>query len=196
MKHIEVILVPILMFSDYFLTVLGAVLKEKKYSDHFKTQYYELNPALQKQIGLKKWVNPRHIALTLITSGILAFLVEFSGMPESISQGIFGCLFVFFGIIIGRHLSNIIIFRYLAANPAEISGQITMSHSLVLFMSTYQYLVVAVPMIFLAVFSPTPFVLGGLAGSGLVFAVHSQWIQLHRKNIKASNKAGEDGDKK
>ena len=36
MKHPEIALLPILMFSDYFLTVLGTIQKDKKYSNHFK----------------------------------------------------------------------------------------------------------------------------------------------------------------
>jgi hypothetical protein len=195
MKHIEVILVPILMFSDYFLTVLGAILREKKYGDHFKMQHYELNPKWQQQIGEKKWVNPRHIVLTVVTSGILAALVELGDMPESFWQWMFGCLFVSYGMIIGRHLSNIMIFQYLVGNPNEVSGQITMSHSFALFVSTYQYLVAVIPMIFLAVFTPTPFVWGGLLGSGLILGAHFKWIKLHKKRIKASNKLDADGDK-
>ncbi len=82
MKHPELILIPILMFSDYFLTVAGAVLKEKKYADHFKFEHYELNPIWQKEIAQKKWLNPKHIVLTIVFSSVLIFLMEFGEMPE------------------------------------------------------------------------------------------------------------------
>jgi len=33
------------MFADYFLTVTGAIWKERKYDEHFKAPFSELNPA-------------------------------------------------------------------------------------------------------------------------------------------------------
>jgi hypothetical protein len=181
MKYPEILLLPILMFSDYLLTVLGATQKERKYSEHFKTQHYELNPIWQKAISQKKWLNPRHSLLTILLSGILACLLELGVLPEPFVQGLLGCLFVFFGMAIGRHLSNILIFRRFAQCPEGISGQITMTHSLSLSISMYQYLVAAVPLAILAFFNPTPFVFGGLAGAGMIFMVHSIWIHRHQK---------------
>ncbi|HCE45746.1 MAG TPA: hypothetical protein DET40_19560 [Lentisphaeria bacterium] len=55
MKHQEVLLLPMPMFSDYFLTLLGAVMKDKKYCEHLKTQHYELNPVWQVNIAQKKY---------------------------------------------------------------------------------------------------------------------------------------------
>jgi hypothetical protein len=188
MKHPEIIILPILMFLDYFLTVLGAIQKEKKYSEHFKAQHYELNPIWQKQIAQKRWFNPRHILLTISISIVFAYLIEFCDMSSFFIQGLFGCLFVSFGMLIGRHLSNIMIFRYLAKRPQDVSGEVTMTHSLLLFTSAYQYLVVLIPIIFIAAFTPSPFVFGGLVGTILMIIVHIGWILRYKKQIKASNK--------
>ena len=68
MKHPEVILVPAFMLADYFLTLAGAVLRDRKYSDHFKTEHYEMNPLWQKDVARKKWLNPRHIVLVVVVS--------------------------------------------------------------------------------------------------------------------------------
>jgi hypothetical protein len=149
-------------------------------------QHYELNPVWQKTIARKKWFNPRHLLLTLLTSGVLAFLVESGNMSDAFAEGLFGCLFVLFGMIIGRHLSNLLIFRYLDRYPQDIAGEITMAHALLLSISTYQYLVVAIPMVLLAIFSPTPFVLGGLAGAVLLFVIHFKWIRQHKKQREKS----------
>lgn len=184
MKHPEIGLLPILMFSDYFLTVLGAIQKDKKYSDHFKGQQYELNPVWQHQVMQRKWLNSRHILLTVLVSGTLALLLEFGRFPDYVAEGLFGCLFVCFGMIIGRHLANLMVFRYFNRRPDEISGQIIMAPSLLLSISTYQYLVAAIPLVFVAVFAPTPFALGGLIGAGLLFVAHFRWIRLHMKQTK------------
>ncbi len=188
MKHPELILVPVFMFSDYFLTLAGAVLKDQKYGDHFKTEHYELNPVWQKQIAQKKWLNPRHIVLTIAISSILILLAEFEEMPEPFIQGFFGCFLALYGMIIGRHLSNLLVFRYMSRKPDEISGQVTMTHALLLSLSLYQYLVGFVPLVLIAIFSPSPFVYGAFLGAALLMAVHLKWIRKHRKQTEASNK--------
>jgi len=103
------------MLADYLLTVIGTIQKEKKYDDHFKSQYYELNPLWQKQISQRKWFNPRHILLTVSFSAVIAYLIEFGGLPAFLAQGVIGCLFILYGLIIGRHLSNILVFLHLVS---------------------------------------------------------------------------------
>ncbi len=188
MKYPEIVILPILMFLDYFLTVIGAIQSEKKYSEHFKIQHYELNPIWQQQIAQKKWFCLRHFSIVVFISAALVYLTELGSLPDSGIQGILGCLFVFYGMIVGRHLSNIMIFRYFVNNPDDISGHITMAHSMSLSISTYQYFVVVIPMVFVAAFSPTPFVLGGLVGVVLMFVVHAKWILRHKRQSQAPNK--------
>ena len=184
MKHPQIILLPLLMLADYFLTVWGAVLKDKGYSSHFKTEHYELNPVWQESIRQKRWVNPRHHLLTLAASCALAAIMEFGDMPDPAAECLFGCLFVVFGMIIGRHLSNILIFRQFARRPDEVSGQLVLAHSLVLRMSTVQNLAVVLPVAIIAIFSPTPFTLGGTADAILLLALHGVWIWRHGKLSK------------
>ncbi len=191
MKHPELILIPILMFSDYFLTVAGAVLKDKIYANHFKVEHYELNPIWQKEVAQKKWLNPRHIVLTIVFSSVLIFLMEFEEMPEPFIQGFFGCILAVYGMIVGRHLSNLIIFRRMIQKPDEISGQVTMAHALLLSLSLYQNLVCFVPLVFISIFSPNPFVHGAFVGAALLMAVHLKWIWKHRKETSVSGKPSE-----
>ena len=109
-------------------------------------------------------------------------MIEFFSISPFVVEVILGCLFVLYGLIIGRHISNIMIFWYIARKPDEISGKVTMSHSLVLYLSTYQYLGFAMPVILMVIFAPTPFALGGLLGTGLLMLVHFKWIGKHRKD--------------
>jgi hypothetical protein len=100
---------------------------------------------------------------------------------------------VFFGMIVGRHLSNILIFRRFARRPEEVSGQVVMAHSLVLSISTFHYLVVAVPVAMIAVFCPTPFTIGGAVAAVSVFYVHYVWILRHKRasNLRGGSNAGQ-----
>jgi hypothetical protein len=185
MKYPEIILLPILMFGDYYLTVLGAILKEKEHAAHFKMEHYELNPMWQTTIAQKRWFNPRHTLLTLLTCGILACLLECFDLPPAFAEVTLGCLLITYGMIVGRHFDNVLIFCHLNRNPQELSGQITMTHSLTLYLSMYQYLVAGIPILLLAIFSPTPFILGALLGVVMLFVHHLRWIQRHKRQCKS-----------
>ena len=181
MGHPEFLLVPVLMLADYFLTVLGAIQKERTYDHYFKTEHYELNPVLRESVAKKRWFNPRHLAMTALTLIWLWLITEYLGLAESFLRGVLGCLVVLFGTLVGRHLSNLLIFRRLNRKSDDIEGEIRMSHQLALSMSLYQYFVVVVPVVLLAIFSPTPFVLGALGGVILVLLVHVRWILSSRQ---------------
>lgn len=186
MKNPEFFLLPILMFADYILTVFGAIQREKKYAEHFKIQDYELNPLWQKDISKKKWFNPRHILFTVLFTAILSLLIEFGNLPDFFIQGFLGCLIVSFGCLIGRHLSNILIFNFLIKNPSSASGQIAMTHTLILHMSKYQCLVIVIPMTLTTIFSATPFIIGGLTGSIFILCLHSIWIGKYKREMETA----------
>ena len=78
-------------------------------------------------------------------------------------------------MLLGRHFGNVLTFVRLNRKSDDISGQVTMSHQLVLTLSTYQYLVAVFPIFLLAILSPTPAVLGGIAGAVLLLLVHFVW---------------------
>ena len=56
-----------------------------------------------------------------------------------------------------------------------------MTHTLVLYLSVFQYVGFAVPLALLLIFMPTPFVSGGLFSTGVLMLVHFQWIRKHHK---------------
>jgi len=189
MRHPELFIIPAFMLTDYFLTLISQGQRSKRYGDHFKAEHYELNPLWQKAVAQRKWFNPRHLLLTLFLSVLLVLLLESSSMPEPLAQGVLGGLLVFFSSLIGRHLCNLLTFRHINRKPNEISGQVTMTHGFLLSMSLYQYVVVLVPMVLVAVFSPTPFAIGGLCGVVLLLAGHLRWIRRHNRKKKSLDKA-------
>ena len=81
-----------------------------------------------------------------------------------------------------------LIFRYLIRRPNEISGQVTMAHSLMLWWSIYQYIVVLVPIAIIALFAPSSFANGALIGAAVLFAVHLKWLRQYKKKSEKSNK--------
>ena len=99
MRYPQILILPVLMLADYFLTVAGAILKDRGYSKHFRSRHYELNPVWQKQIAARKWFSPRHLLTTVITCGALTLIFEFGNTPDGFAKGAMGCLFTVYGLL-------------------------------------------------------------------------------------------------
>lgn len=183
MKHPEIVLLPILMFTDYYLTVTGAILKERKYADHFKTEHYELNPNFQKEIAAIKWFSPRHFLGTLFLTGFVFLIVGFDWLPSYFAEGILGYFLILFATVVGRHIGNILTFIAVDRVPDQLTGQITMTHAFALTLSTVSYFVVLVPLAILALFTRAPYVVGGLLGIVMLILTHLRWLAAHRAKI-------------
>jgi hypothetical protein len=185
MHHPESLLIPVLMLCDYWLTVAGARAREGVYADHFKTQHYELNPVWQTAIARKRWFNPRHVGLTLVIAALFYGAGEYLLTDDDpVFAFVIGALLVVFGAVNGRHLSNLATFAWIRRHPDELSGSIAMSHGLVLWLSTFQYLGLLLPLALLALCAPTPHVLGGLVGIAFLMLVHLGWILRWRRRTR------------
>lgn len=170
--------------ADYFLTIWGAILSEKKYRQHFKIEHYELNPVWQKHIAQKQWVNPKFL---LITAAIFLFCFFWSfcwSDGDFVSEGLFGYFVILWANIIGRHLSNILTFVYMERHPESITGEISMDHVLMLKMAQFRSLGLVVVLTSIVIFSPTPFVIGGLCSAVVLMITESRWIAKARSKKK------------
>jgi hypothetical protein len=178
------LLVPVLMLADYYLTLAGAVLQKRRHAEHFEQQSYELNPVWQRSVAQRRWFNPRHLFLVVLVTCLVVFLLESGDVPDDAAQCLIAGLFVAQGMVVGRHLSNLLVFRRMDRYPDEVTGRVTMSHSLTLAVSTFQYLVVVVPVAVLAALDPTPTTFGGVAGAIAVLLAHGFWIWRHRRALR------------
>jgi hypothetical protein len=140
---------------------------------------------LQQAIRKKKWFSARHVACVVIATGGTYFLFEIAAAPDELRDAMLGFFLVHFGALIGRHLSNILTFRRMnraeAQAKPEVTGQVTMTHSMSLSISAFQYLSLAVPLTLLAAFHPAPIVLGGCAGAWLLLLTHAIWSWRHKR---------------
>jgi RsiW-degrading membrane proteinase PrsW (M82 family) len=116
---------------------LGAAeLRDSGYAAHFNIPRYELNPVWQKTIARKRWLNGKHLALTVIVGTACVLLSEIP--HQRISDVFFGFALAVLGLVNGRHLSNLAVFAYVRRRPHTLSGTVTMSHELVLWLSLFQ----------------------------------------------------------
>ena len=195
MQHPVVLLVSVLMLLDYYLTLLGARLADRSYRRHFKTEHYELNPIWQSAVAGRRWLNVRHLILVMLVTGILVLLgevllVEAIEPDTTLLNGLLGFLFTVYGLMLGRHLSNILTFAHLGRHPDEVVGEVRLSHRYVVSLSIYQLLVAAVPIAMIAVFSTSPFVLGALAGVLAIMLVKAFWLVRAGRNAAGQSSVG------
>ncbi|MCB1026044.1 MAG: hypothetical protein KDB79_16730, partial [Acidobacteria bacterium] len=129
MNHPEILLLPVLMIADYYLTILGAVFRERGYGKHFKIETYELNPDYRSEVDSKSLLNLKFIGQVLFNFGILlASSVFLTGKYEFAYQIVLGFYLTLFGYINGLHTSNLLTFLFVAKNPGTFEGAIDIPH--------------------------------------------------------------------
>ncbi len=185
MNHPEVLLLPVLMIADYYLTILGAVLREKEYGKHFIIETYEMNPTYRSVIDKKSLFNLKFVAQVLLNFAILLmcsiFLVsEF----EFIYWIVLGFYLTLYSYIIGLHISNILIFRWVADNPDAIEGDVKLSHGYNLRQSLNFNAVLFFPIILILWFSFSYFVLGSLFAVIYNVMLVLNWISKRKQAEK------------
>jgi hypothetical protein len=187
MNHPEVFVIPVLILADYFLTVWGAILSEKKYRQHFKFENYELNPIWQKSIAQKKWFNLKLLLIVLVVAGF-CFIWSIGWMQDDIfSEGLFGFFVILSSSLIGYHLTNILTFNYVARHSESISGEVVMSHLMILKMAQFRTIGLLFVFIVVTLFSPTAFVIGGLCSQIFLMFTEARWFAKARATEKKNN---------
>ena len=180
MNYPELFLIPLFMLVDYYMTVLAEILRSKEYAQHYKIGSYELNPSLQSDVKNRKWFSSKFYLNATIIPAII--IISLENIGESIYvELILGFVLISRGMLIGRHLSNSLLFRYLNRNPQQLSGEVTIGQEYLYISSMIQYLVVWVPLVIIALFSPSTFLIGGIIGATQIIGLHALWLRKLRK---------------
>jgi hypothetical protein len=180
MRHPEVLLVPVLMLSDYYLTLYGLRLAEQSYLRHFKIPHYELNPIWQRAIARRQWFNRWHAAVLLVGC-ILVGLAEIMQVDDTLLDPMIGFLLAFYGLLLSQHLSNLLTFSHLNRHPDEVTGEVHLAQTFVLRLSIHQLLPVAAPIAVIAIYSPNEFVLGAMVAVLLMAILKTVWLARARR---------------
>jgi len=183
MRHPEILLLPILMIADYYLTILGAVLREKKYSEYFPIETYELNPDYRDEIDDKKLVSAKFIGQLALNSGIL-FAASFflRNELEFLYWIVLGFYLTLFAYINGIHLSNIGNFLFIRNNPDEMKGEIEINHRYNLHSALFSNSILLLPVMFILIFNYSHFALGALLSVFYNAFLCLMWIAKNRNS--------------
>jgi hypothetical protein len=185
----EALILPILMVADYLLTIAGAAARDRGYADHFRLEQYELNPRWQDDVARKRWVNPRHIGLTLLVSGGSVAVLESGLVPRDLGAVALGALLAVFGGIVRRHINNLLLFHHIARHPGQVTGSVSFTHAFTLSTSLYQTVMIFVPIALLAAVSLNPWLIGAMLGFGSLAITHLLWSR--QAEAVASRRAAE-----
>ncbi len=184
MQHPEIIIIMVLMFSDYYLTIWASKLRDKGHSNYFEIENYELNPIWQKDIQNQKIINFRQLIMTIAAFCFFIYIFEFDDMSYGFKEILIGVLLAHYGMLTGRHISNLLTYNYTKKHPDELIGKIKQSHEFSLHNSLYQYFVAIIPLAIIAIVNQKPMLIGCAIGAAFNIILHKLWIYKYRKVTK------------
>ncbi len=168
MAYLYVLLCALLMLADYYLTLWGSVLsKSSGHAQIFVNEHYELNPQWQTDVTRLRWVNPQFLvraAIVLIALIILAAVSQLDPLFRPIFEFFVGLFLGMYAVLDGRHLYNILVFRYMAKHPDYVVGQVKLDYLLSLQISQYQLVTILLPLLVVVIAAPSFLGVGALLG--------------------------------
>lgn len=177
--------IPLLMFFDYLLTVVGSILDSKVYGKHVLKYSYELNPVWINDIKKKKFFNIKHILMMLVIYILNIVIIRYSLFDRNTIIFFQTALFSVFLFVVFKHLSNIVIFTYLIFNKKSIKGKVYFKHDLLLVISTLSVLPALSVLIALYMLYSSPILGGAIFGLFSLFFVNLLWfVSFKLKNKK------------
>jgi len=179
MNYPIVLLLPVLQLLDAWLTFRTFAVAERVLGRPIRAADYELNPLWRQSIADGKTFTPRYLAAVAATT-VLAVAVATWFSDEKVELFL-GLSFATAGITVGRHLSNLLVLRDLAAHPEEISGRATFSPEFFLRDSRMMILGWLPAMSFLFLAQPSFVMAGAVVGVLLFAGMHLVWERRGRQ---------------
>jgi hypothetical protein len=185
MQHPEILLIPLLLLADYFLTIAGALLYKRGYGKHVRYENYELNPMWQRSVNAVRWFNPRHLLITAVVTLLLIFWSKaVAPADEAAYDFVIGLVATAYLIIVGRHFGNILIFLHAIKHPDDLSGEARLRHRAGLKASQSQLWQVFLPLSFIALYERTAFLTGCLCAPVLLTINHLVWARKYQRRLQ------------
>jgi hypothetical protein len=175
---ISVILVELLILSDFWLTVIGTRLYKNNVSQYIAYENgYELNPNFEKEIAQSSRV-PRKLIVNILS--ISFYLVLIGGL--SINNILIGTIFEFLigGLFLSRidlvllHLQNIWFFKDVK-KLGGLVGHLDYSYRINQHRSAARLFSQAILFVFIALLTMRPFFWGGVFTCGVTGLLNLKW---------------------
>ncbi len=191
MYYLAVLVVPLIMLADYYLTLWGAILRKRSgFAGHFVIEQYELNPTFQADVAKLVRFNPRHLFFVILLTALLLFLTFIFQTTLEMTwlfELLLGFAYTLYLVIIGVHLANLLTFRYLQTHPQQLTGEIRLGPEYTIEQSRNQLMIALVPLVATALVTRSFFVIGGVLGVLRIMVSYTLWQR--RARLKAQRQA-------
>jgi len=184
--HVLIILIiPLLMILDYYLTLWGALLRMCTFGKHIVIQSYELNPIFQRAINNFKIINMQHLVFVLIVTTLFLIINHLNGLATSFGSALVGYFIITYATINARHCANIFTFWYACKHPESMSGIVMLNDKMSITMSMNTLMLSLFPVASIAIATFSSFAFGGTIGIILLIAQHAYWRSKYTKELNA-----------
>ena len=185
--YTTILLVVVLMFLDYFLTIKSVKLAKQGYSKYIKVESYELNPIFKENVDKMKY-SSRHFLLVIFAAAMLYSFYYLGKNNLILSMNSYfmfqGMLFSLFVFINASHIRNLIVFKTVKKDNSLLSGRLRQKHLLSIKMSSADALKVFIILMAFFLFSPSYFNFGFALGPLLLIWKHRTWTKKYLKEKK------------
>ena len=186
MESILILIIPVLMLSDYYLTLYSNRLRLDAYSHHVVLEVYELNPIFASDISRNKIININHLIGVLLVCFFL-FWAHYSMDGSYLFKLVYGNFIFGFTLTNARHLLNIFIFKFVRNNPDELKGQISQSAKFIYIAEAGQDFTLTIAIAPLAILSGSFYLYGALIGGVVMTIGHIVWYRKYKKSKEISS---------
>ncbi len=180
------IIISLVYFSDYYLTLTAARLYEKGAKKHFSYEGgIELNPLYKKSFENVRNLKHRRFIITLIAMNTMTYLLWLLSRPNS--PGAFelflGGFILSEAFVHIRHLRNLAMFRR-AVSSDGISGQISYSRNCMHNLARIDAFTFALLYLILAILFWRTFFLGGFITCLSLANAQKKWLKKNTNSVK------------
>ena len=165
----------LLMWSDWLLTIMQERERQLHYAEHYQSypiNTIEGNPLYQSAVKTRRIFEPRHLIPALIISILVPYALVW--IPQILHTAFIGYIWGLFLIVITTHIGNLIGYR---AGRRGLHGKLFLHLRTGYLIQMGRYLEMAVFLIFLAVCSASPFIVG-VAVAGMTSALRQLlWLR-------------------
>ncbi|NTW03535.1 MAG: hypothetical protein HGA19_20050 [Oscillochloris sp.] len=158
------VLLFVLMSLDRVLTIAQQREVTASYGRHYRiypTNTIEGNPALQSSVQRAQYLSPKHLVLSVILSGAVAWVTQV--IPDAFRVVFLGYILGIFLLVNTQHLSNLLGYRL---GRSGVHGAITIHQRTALKTQSARYFAWFVLMLLLASLTWSPFLVG-VAGAAI-----------------------------
>ncbi len=194
MESIQILIMPVLMLSSFYLAFCSNRLRLAGYSKYVVSESNEVDPYCSSDININNWFNIKNLTFVLLAA-LFLFWVRYRFDNLYIFKLIYGGLLIISLRANALHICNIFIFKFVRNNPDEIKGQIIQSGKYIYALSAGKEFAFTIAIIPLAILSGSFYLYGAVYGGVLMTVSNIGRYRKFQKRKETSSSSATSGSK-